>query len=187
MENLWNHVSPLKRSTAFTIFTTIPITPTPVEIPINMQTLLSKLPNIVSEEKLAEADLEKYFFWLLVFTFIVLLGVLFEESESAPIRKYTLDARTGMPRPRVSAIRLTHALTRLGWLMIVIGVLGELIFEGFEWGAGQRLKKLNDDSAIEMQRLNLERDKQLLAEIRVQGPRSRLIAEHVPIFAEHML
>lgn len=72
----------------------------------------------------------QFFTGLLIFTFIVLIGVVLEESESIPIRRTTIDQNSGLSVPRHRLLRWLARLQKLGWVLVVVGVLGEFVFEG---------------------------------------------------------
>jgi hypothetical protein len=80
-----------------------------------------------------------YFHLLLFCTAIVAVGVIMEEADSfLPPGKPKLDLINGTLIPSRS-IEWKKRLTRLGWLLIVIGVIGEGIFEGaVSWADGVR-------------------------------------------------
>jgi hypothetical protein len=72
---------------------------------------------------------DSFFRGLLACTLVVFLGVVLEEAESwFPIARPRLDLSRGIfiPSPLIPWRR---KLARLGWILIVIGVLGEGIFE----------------------------------------------------------
>jgi hypothetical protein len=71
-----------------------------------------------------------YFVWLLVCTALVAVGVLLEETESIPLRKTRFNISTGIPVLSYRLISWKKRITTIGWILIVIGVIGEGIFEG---------------------------------------------------------
>ncbi len=85
------------------------------------------------------------FFWLLLAcTAIVAVGVVLEEAESwFPSGKPRLDSIRGIPiSPPL--IKWKKALVRLGWKLLIIGVIGEGVFEGFTSWADGTLQDFNN-------------------------------------------
>jgi hypothetical protein len=90
---------------------------------------LSPLSSVVDDlDKLVRNDFESlrdsYFAGLVVATIAVVIGVVLEEAEEwVPYIKRVL------PLQPITEYRLTKKLAKLGWLLIVVGVAGEGIFE----------------------------------------------------------
>lgn len=86
-----------------------------------------------------------YFHLLLVFTGLVAVGVLLEEAESFPfISKATFDSVKGLLAPRHRVVLWLKRLSKLGWILVVAGVIGEGIFEGYVSEADGLLQDFNN-------------------------------------------
>jgi hypothetical protein len=95
---------------------------------------------------------DSYFAGLLVFTGIVAVGVVLEETDLLPIRKIRSRTLNGYPLVRYKLIRLLKAVERIGWVLVVIGVIGEGVFEGYTSKADGLLQTLSDALVSESQR-----------------------------------
>jgi hypothetical protein len=95
-----------------------------------------------------------FFFWLLVSTALVIIGValegpellkeLCEEFHKLRTRKLILNAATGLPicsPEKVSGIKIVGLI---GWILVTLGVAGEGIFEGLVSKADGSLQTFND-------------------------------------------
>jgi hypothetical protein len=75
-----------------------------------------------------KADLDAkhawYFGWLIAATITVFVGVIFEEAEG-----WTSPLWRVLPLLEITEYRLTKRLAKLGWILIVVGVMGEGVFE----------------------------------------------------------
>jgi hypothetical protein len=76
-----------------------------------------------------EALRNRYFHLLLWCTFAVLVGVVMEEVERIPFRKTRLDLETGIFVPRYRLIFTIRGIKHFGVTLLIIGILGELVFE----------------------------------------------------------
>jgi hypothetical protein len=94
------------------------------------------------------ADLEgvrnNFFVWLLVFTGLVLLGVLMEEADETPERKTKFDLIRGIPTSNYRLSRVAKRVSKIGWALVVVGVLGELVMESYVSRADALLLSFND-------------------------------------------
>ena len=83
-----------------------------------------------------------YFVWLLICTAVVALGVVLEEIK--PRVMGAIDPVTGFraPRPIISVI--ARRIATVGWILIVVGVIGEGAFEALVAGADSHLQEITD-------------------------------------------
>jgi hypothetical protein len=82
---------------------------------------------------------DSYFNWLLICTAIVAIGVLFEEVESFSFGKMQLDISA-----RRTRVRFVKRIAKIGWFLILIGVVGEGVFEGLVSKADGLIQTLNN-------------------------------------------
>jgi hypothetical protein len=86
-------------------------------------------------DELVRIDLQRlrdsYFWWLIVCTAVVAVGVVLEEAEYIFhfLVKPRLDISTGMYVPPYRRVAALKWVTKLGWILIVVGVVGEGVFE----------------------------------------------------------
>lgn len=85
------------------------------------------------------------FFWLLIAcTAIVAVGVVLESAEDwFPSGKLVLNMSTGIFRPS-RFIRWRKMVINLGWMLVIVGVIGEGIFEVATSGADEMLQAFNN-------------------------------------------
>jgi hypothetical protein len=106
-------------------------------------------------DELVRTDLQKlrdsYFYWLLISTGVVILGVLLEGPELVwevreVSRQRILPQNTELPSPiperRTPAWIISISLA--GWLLVSLGVAGEGIFEGYVSAADGLLQTFNN-------------------------------------------
>jgi hypothetical protein len=103
---------------------------------------LSTLDDAIRAELTSFRD--SYFHWLLACTLVVLAGVVLEEFDSFSIGKPKLDSISGILVPRYTLIAWKKRIGRIGWLLIIIGVLGEGVFEYAGSTADGILQQFND-------------------------------------------
>lgn len=72
-----------------------------------------------------------YFFWLMVSTALVAIGVVLEEVEELKMFK------------RHFGVKIAKKVAKFGWSIILVGVIGEGIFEGYMTKADSWLQTLN--------------------------------------------
>jgi hypothetical protein len=109
---------------------------------------ISTASKVLSESSSVRSELESvrsWWFWLLIAcTAIVAIGVLLEVAEDwFPLGKPVLDMNTGISRPSPS-IRWRRTLINLGWKLVMLGVIGEGIFEVATSGADEMLQQFNN-------------------------------------------
>src|SRR5947209_3112133 len=95
---------------------------------------------------------DSYFHWLLFFTGVVAMGVVLEETESLPFTKARFDPSIGLPVPRCGLISWMRWFTRIGWVMIVTGVIGEGTVEALISKADGLLQSFNNSLVSEAQK-----------------------------------
>ncbi len=101
---------------------------------VNMLVSLSSVSTRVLDDAIRKSDQslrDGYFHALLFCTVLVLIGVILEEAEDIPlpIRWHFFDPETGTVRTRHALRKWIHRIAKCGWLLIVLGVLGEGLFE----------------------------------------------------------
>jgi hypothetical protein len=89
---------------------------------------IRQLDAAIRSDLVAYRDL--YFWGLIVFTAIVVIGLILEGVEFLPHPKPLLDARRGIISPRFRLIRWMKRAEHIGWFVVVAGVAGEGVFEG---------------------------------------------------------
>jgi hypothetical protein len=83
---------------------------------------------------------DMYFFWLMVSTVLVAIGVLLEEVEE--IKKLR----------RHFGARFAKNLAKFGWFLILVGVIGEGLFEGYMSKTDDWLQTLNTSLLVGAQK-----------------------------------
>lgn len=83
-----------------------------------------------------------YFVWLLICTAVVAVGVVLEEIK--PRVMGGVDPATGFRRPRPIISVIARRIATVGWILIVVGVIGEGAFEAFVAGADSHLQEITD-------------------------------------------
>ena len=93
-------------------------------------------------DELIRSDLQglrnSYFRWLLIFTGIVVIGIVVEELvERVPLKKQRFDFNRGIVIPRHRLIRWLGYGSSVGLILVIIGLAGEGCFEGLlSWTDG---------------------------------------------------
>jgi hypothetical protein len=108
--------------------------------------IASKVLSVSSSSVRSELEsVRNCWFWLLIAcTAFVAIGVLLEVAEDwFPPGKPRLDMNLGIFRPSPS-IRWRKALINLGWKLVMLGVIGEGIFELATSGADEMLQQFNN-------------------------------------------
>jgi hypothetical protein len=86
-------------------------------------------------DELARNDLQGsrdwYFGWLRISTTVVAVGVILEEADEFPFRKHRFVISRGDLVPRYRLIHCLKWIAKIGWFLIIVGVIGEGIFESF--------------------------------------------------------
>jgi len=90
---------------------------------------------------------DSYFHWLFICTIAVFVGVVLEEFDSLPVGKPRLDSAKGIFVPRYGLIKWKKRLAKLGWILIVLGVLGEGVFE-YEFSSADELLQALDENLL---------------------------------------
>ena len=93
-------------------------------------TLVSELGEAVRND--LEAINTGYFHKLVICTAVVLVGVALEEFDSLPLGRFSrsrLNLATGVFMRLYGLLAWKKKLAKLGWILIVVGVLGEGISE----------------------------------------------------------
>lgn len=134
------------------------------------------------------ADFQKfrdwYFFLLLASTGIVALGLVLEAPEIIHdlygiFRRKSMELRywlaPSMHRREYLAPDWMKVCTAVGWLLIVLGVMGEFVFEAYVSKYDTALQSLNDTIISEA-----------MKDIITQGPRSILLAKAAPELTQHL-
>lgn len=113
---------------------------------------LSPQPSIIASlDESIKNELEAarawYFEWLIVSTVVVFVGVLLEEAEGwVPYLKRVL------PLQPITEYRLVKKLSKLGWILICMGVMGEGVFEVLVSRADTKLQHFQDNLITEARR-----------------------------------
>jgi hypothetical protein len=118
--------------------------------------VISSASRLVSSSSSLRFDLQqirdRWFLLLLVCTGIVVLGVILEEAELwLPSGKSRVDMAKGIPVPS-HWHKWKKKVARIGWILIILGVVGEGLFEAAVSSADGMLQNFNDTllaSAIE--------------------------------------
>jgi hypothetical protein len=110
--------------------------------------VISTASKVLSVSSSVRGELESVrscFFWLLIAcTAIVAIGVVLESAEDwFPSGKPSLDTNTGIFRPS-PLIRWRKTVINLGWMLVIIGVIGEGMFEVASSGADEILQNFNN-------------------------------------------
>jgi hypothetical protein len=87
---------------------------------------------------------DSFFFLLLVCTVLVAIGVALEEADNwLPSGRPRLNTLNGSFNPSLW-VEWKRRLTRLGWILILLGVIGEGLFEGATSWADSKLQDWNN-------------------------------------------
>jgi hypothetical protein len=124
---------------------------------LNMLASLSSLSTRALDEAIRTSDQKfrnGFFTGLLVCTAIVLIGVILEEAEifPLPIRRYWIDLETGLTVRNHRLDRWLERAARIGWLLIIFGVLGEGLFEELASRADAILQNFDEIIVSDTQR-----------------------------------
>jgi hypothetical protein len=113
---------------------------------------ISPLPSIVAsvDESIKnglEASRELWFVLLVISTVLVFIGVVLEEAEGwMPYLERLL------PVTEITQYRLIKRIAKIGWILIVVGVMGEGAFEVLVSRADSRLQQFNEATLNEARR-----------------------------------
>lgn len=94
------------------------------------------------------ATRHKFFVRLIVATVLVMVGVILEGAEELPIPCPRLDTTYGTYTPRYRWIAWRRRIAKTGWLLIVLGVIGEGWYEIRVSNADRNLETYNNERLL---------------------------------------
>lgn len=86
----------------------------------------------------------RYFHWLVASTVILLVGAVLEEAERWFPNRARVDPNLGIVIPLRGRIRMYHAVTTVGLVMVIVGIAGEGLFEVLGSGVSDDLREFNE-------------------------------------------